>query len=109
MTDSIEHTELLNGINNKIVSDGETLPQVKLKDGSKVQTGTVATMLHNIRLYNEGQRGAIEQELIMAIPTLFKVGMFDLFSPKEWMVGNNPGRQFVGEYAQRHLDKINKL
>jgi hypothetical protein len=31
-------------INQEILADGESLPSVKLKDGTKVQTGTVATM-----------------------------------------------------------------
>ena len=44
----------LSEINQKVVQDGETLPQVKLKDGSRVQTGTVATMLHNINLNRTG-------------------------------------------------------
>ena len=56
-----------------------------LKDGSQVQTGTVATMLHNIELYNAGQRGQIEEELKIAIPTLVKVGLFDLFEVDEWI------------------------
>ena len=41
-------TKELAEINQKVVQDGEVLSQVKLKDGSRVQTGTVATMLHNI-------------------------------------------------------------
>ena len=49
----------------------DALPAVTLKDGSRVQTGTVATMLYNIALYNAGERGAVEEELKMAIPTLF--------------------------------------
>ncbi|KOA13631.1 hypothetical protein CTY75_20590, partial [Acinetobacter baumannii] len=44
----------LSVINQKVVGEGEVLPQVVLKDGSQVQTGTVATMLHNIELYNAG-------------------------------------------------------
>ena len=60
-----------------------------LKDGSQVQTGTVATMLHNIELYNAGQRGQIEEELKIAIPTLVKVGLFDLFEVDEWIKGTN--------------------
>ena len=47
-------TKELAEINQKVVQDGEVLPQVKLKDGSRMQTGTVATMLHNINLYNAG-------------------------------------------------------
>jgi hypothetical protein len=100
---SIQNSNELSSINQKIIQDGEVLPAVKLKDGSTVQTGTVATMLYNIDLYNSGLRGEIEQELILAIPTLFKVGLFDLFSPDEWISGNNPGRRFVGEKAKEFL------
>lgn len=90
----------LQQINQKILKEGETLPAVTLKDGTKVQTGTVATMLHNIKLYNQGERGKIEEELILSIPTLLKVGLFDLFSIEEWKQGDNPGRKFVGEQAE---------
>lgn len=100
---SIQNSNELSSINQKIIQDGEVLPAVKLKDGSTVQTGTVATMLYNIDLYNSGLRGEIEQELILAIPTLFKVGLFDLFNPDEWISGNNPGRRFVGEKAKEFL------
>lgn len=100
---SIQNSNELSSINQKIIQDGEVLPAVKLKDGSTVQTGTVATMLYNIDLYNSGLRGEIEQELILAIPTLFKVGLFALFSPDEWISGNNPGRRFVGEKAKEFL------
>lgn len=100
-------TKELAEINQKVVQDGEVLPQVKLKDGSRVQTGTVATMLHNINLYNAGVRCAVEEELILAVPTLFKVGMFDLFSADEWINGTNAGRRFVGEQAKQFLaDRI---
>lgn len=100
-------TQELAEINQKVVQDGEVLPQVKLKDGSRVQTGTVATMLHNINLYNAGVRGGVEEELILAVPTLFKVGMFDLFSADEWINGTNAGRRFVGEQAKQFLaDRI---
>ncbi|MGX5729541.1 DUF7709 family protein [Pseudoxanthomonas beigongshangi] len=90
-------------INHKIVADGEILPAVTLKDGSRVQTGTVATLLHNIRLYNADERGPVEHELAAAIPTLFKVGLFDLFPPSEWIAGDNPGRRRVGELALAYL------
>ncbi|ENU25759.1 DUF7709 family protein [Acinetobacter modestus] len=106
MTTTIGTKELAE-INQKVVQDGEVLPQVKLKDGSRVQTGTVATMLHNINLYNAGVRGAVEEELIFAVPTLFKVGMFDLFSADEWINGTNAGRRFVGKQAKQFLaDRI---
>lgn len=89
----------LANINKKILADGETLPAVMLKDGSKVQTGTVATMLHNVTRYNEGVRGDIELELELSIPTLVKVGLFDLFPVEEWIAGTNEGRRFVGTKA----------
>ncbi|MGN5725633.1 hypothetical protein ACNQO9_17135 [Acinetobacter calcoaceticus] len=93
----------LSVINQKVVGEGEVLPQVVLKDGSQVQTGTVATMLHNIELYNAGQRGQIEEELKIAIPTLVKVGLFDLFQVDEWIKGTNEGRTFVGMHAKTYL------
>lgn len=94
----------LAAINHKIVAAGEVLPAVTLKDGSRVQTGTVATLLHNITLYNAGECGRVETELAAAIPTLFKVGLFDLFPPAEWIAGDNPGRRHVGELALAHRD-----
>ena len=99
MTDQPTHTLELGIINQKIIAEGEILPVVKLKDGSPVQTGTVATMLQNIRDFDKGVRGKIETELAMAVPTLFKVGLFDLFSPEEWIDRGSPGRKFVGEKA----------
>ncbi|SEO76599.1 DUF7709 family protein [Acinetobacter sp. yr461] len=95
----------LSVINQKVVGEGEVLPQVLLKDGSQVQTGTVATMLHNIELYNAGQRGQIEEELKIAIPTLVKVGLFDLFQVDEWINGTNAGRTFVGMQAKTYLQQ----
>lgn len=103
MGNDVENTDQLGSINRKVVADGERLPAVRLKDGSRVQTGTVATMLHNISLYNAGERGGIEQELESAVPTLVKVGLFDLFPPDEWIDGSNPGRQFVGKRAKAYL------
>jgi hypothetical protein len=41
----------------------------------------------------------------VAVPTLFKVGLFDLFSVEEWISGNNAGRKFVGEKAKEFLEK----
>lgn len=101
----IEGSAQLASINQKVIEDGQTLPAVKLKDGTQVQTGTVVTMLYNIQRYNAGERGEVEQELILAIPTLFKVGLFDLFSAKEWINGENQGRKFVGEQAKEYQNK----
>jgi hypothetical protein len=105
MADEVPHTTALNAINRRLVADGERLPAVKLKDGSTVQTGTVATMLLNIERYNRGERGEVEQQLELAVPTLFKIGLFDLFSPNEWCVGDNAGRAFVGRLALAHAQE----
>lgn len=102
---SPEYTAQLGSINTKVVANGEVLPAVKLKDGSKVQTGTVATMLHNVALYNAGERGEVEEQLKAAVPTLIKVGLFDLFSVDEWINGQNLGRSFVGQCAKAYLAK----
>lgn len=99
MREEVENTPELASINQKLVAEGEILPAVTLKDGTRVQTGTVATLLFNIARYNEGERGQIEEEIRLAIPTLFKVGLFDLFSIEEWISGDNAGRKFVGEAA----------
>lgn len=101
---SPENTAQLGTINQKILADGETVPAVVLKDGSRVQTGTVAAMLRNVALYNAGARGDVEAELEAAVPTLIKVGLFELFTLDEWISGSNPGRRFVGESAKRYLD-----
>ena len=95
--------EKLKDVNQKIVAKGETLPAVTLKDGTRVQTGTVAAMLFNIQKYDSGERGSIESELELVIPTLFKVGLFDLFTPEEWVSGSSPGRRFVGQKAIEFL------
>lgn len=90
-------------VNQKILAQGEQLPAVKLKDGTTVQTGTVATMLHNVARYNRGERGEVENELALSVPTLIKVGLFDLFPAEDWIAGTNPGRRFVGIAAQKLL------
>ncbi|MDH4559107.1 hypothetical protein E8F11_28740 [Pseudomonas sp. BN417] len=102
MTDS--NPELAS-VNSRILAEGECLPAVTLKDGSRVQTGTVAAMLQNVARYNRGERGEVERALELAVPTLVKVGLFELFSPQEWAAGDNPGRRFVGLKAQAFLDR----
>ncbi len=97
-----KHTDELGNINKKIIAEGESLPIVRLKDGSPVQTGTVATMLFNIKKYDQGERGEIEKELELAVPTLIKVGLFDLFPPEDWIKGGSAGRRFVGEKAREY-------
>lgn len=92
------------------VAEGASLPAVRLKDGSSVQTGTVAAMLKNIERFNNGENQEGDEaryELERCVPVLLKVGLFDLFAPDEWISANgqreNPGRRFVGELAQKLL------
>lgn len=96
---SPSHT--LADINQKILATGEFLPEVTLKDGSRVQTGTVAAMMANIELFNGGED--VARELEAAVPTLIKVGLFTLFSPEEWLLGNNKGRHFVANKALEYM------
>jgi hypothetical protein len=70
-----ENTEELREINQKILAPGGSLLALELRDGSRVQTGTVATTLHNVALYNSGARGLVEREFELAVPTLVKVGL----------------------------------
>ncbi|WP_242112750.1 DUF7709 family protein [Luteimonas aquatica] len=100
---SPENTDRLGAVNRKILAEGESLPVVRLRDGSPVQTGTVAAMLRNVERYNLGERGEVERELRLAVPTLVKVGLFALFPPQEWIAGANPGRALVGRAAAEYV------
>ena len=62
-------------------------------------------MLQNALLYNAGERGEVERELELAIPTLVQVGLFELFDVDEWIVGHNPDRSYVGALAKRYLQR----
>ena len=92
------------------VADGAALPAIQLKDGSTVQTGTVAAMLKNIERFNAGECNVDDEarrELERCVPVLLRVGLFQLFAPDEWIRSNgehdNPGRRFVGELAKAYL------
>lgn len=98
------HTASLASVNQKAVAPGEFLPAVHLEDGTLIRTGTVATMLRNIEAYNAGARGDVERELVLAVPTLVKIGLFALFPAEEWVAGTNPGRRFVGLEALARQD-----
>ena len=102
---SSKNSATLSSVNHKIVAQGETLPVVQLKDGSRVQTGTMAAVMNSINLYNQGERGQVEKDLEVAIPTLWKVGLFNLFTPDEFMAGDNAGKAFVGKLAKQYIEK----
>jgi hypothetical protein len=99
--------ESLQETNNKTLgTTAGTFPIVTLPDGRKVPTGTVGALLVNIKLYDEGnkeRRAELEPAIQSAIPTLTKVGMFDLFAPDEWTSESSPGRALVGKLAKDYL------
>lgn len=116
----------LSDVNHRFVAKGETLPAVTLPDGSKVQTGTVGALIQNIKVYDRVSAGEriegpcnsnwqvlirltiklglsksdIEGMMELAIPTLARIGFFDLFPVKEWMASNSEGRKFVGKRSE---------
>lgn len=67
-------------------------------------------MLKNIERFNNGENKEDDEarcELERCVPVLIRVGLFQLFSPDEWISNNgqkdNPGRQFVGRLAKQYL------
>jgi hypothetical protein len=101
-------TESLQETNNKTLgTSAGTFPIITLPDGRKVPTGTVGALLVNIKAYDEGneeRRAELEPAIQAAIPTLVKVGMFDIFTPKEWTSESSPGRSLVGKLASDYLE-----
>jgi hypothetical protein len=66
----------------------------------------VRALLINIKAYNEAHgRGDVDkmaklrEAMRSSLPLLKKVGMFDLFTPDEWINGDNEGRKLVGKLA----------
>ncbi|GAW27103.1 hypothetical protein SAMD00023353_7100080 [Rosellinia necatrix] len=107
-------TSSLSDVNSATL--GAKFPEITLPDGSKVQTGTVGALLVNIRTYNvahaDGDAAtteALEASFRAALPLLDKVGLFDLFTPSDWIRGDNEGRKAVGrlyqEFKAIHLQK----
>lgn len=81
-----------------------------LASGEKVQTGTMATLMHNIKLYGaetttEEEKAQLEKETEIAIPLLSKLSMFKPFGVGEWKAGGKDGplregKMFVGRKAR---------
>ncbi|KAF7515560.1 hypothetical protein G7054_g14521 [Neopestalotiopsis clavispora] len=85
---------------------GAKMPEITLPDGSVVQTGTVGALLINIKAYNEAHANGDEakktklaEAMRASLPMLKRVGFFDLFTPEEWIQGDNEGRKVVGKLA----------
>jgi len=52
------------------------------RNGTKVKTGTSATFLHDMASCHQGERGAIEKEMLLAIRALPPLGLFDYSAHK---------------------------
>lgn len=104
---SNETNEALQETNNKTLgTTAGAFPIVTLPDGRKVPTGTVGALLVNIKAFDESddeRRVEIATAIKSAIPTLHKVGMFDLFTPDEWASESSPGRSLVGQFAKEFI------
>lgn len=95
--------------NQKILSSDSSFPIVTLVSGQRVPTGTVATLLYNIRLYDrivaengsEEEKEQLSKEIESAVPILGNLGFFDLFSTDEWAAGKSKGRILVGVEGKR--------
>lgn len=60
----------------------------------------------NVKAYDaadDTSRIELESAIRSAIPTLHKVGMFDLFAPEEWISNRSLGRSLVGRLAQDYI------
>jgi hypothetical protein len=110
----IHYTNLENNMSNESLQEtnsktlGTTFPIVTLPDGRAVPTGTVGALLVNIKAYDGGsdeQRVELVCAIQKAIPTLHKVGMFDLFAPPEWKSDCSPGRSLVGQLAEDYIQR----
>ena len=109
----------LNAINERTM--GVNFPSITLPTGEKVQTGTVGALLANMKAfdtidakYQKGEKMSAEDEAQLntiktsirgAIPTLKRLGMFNLFAPEEWIRGSkSAGRTYVGECGEEMSD-----
>ena len=80
-----------------------SLPVITMPTGEKIPTGTMGALLFNIKAYDGGdetKRAELEPKIQQAIPALYEVGLFDLFSPEEWASAHSPGRSLVGKLAR---------
>ncbi|MCJ1423425.1 hypothetical protein MMC29_001308 [Sticta canariensis] len=100
----MSETDQLGEVNNQLVAEGQSFPEATLKNGSKIRTGTLGALLNNIRRYNAGEKG-LEGHMRLAIPTVFKAGLFDLFPPDQWKSESNAGRTLVGQMGADYLEQ----
>lgn len=119
LIDRLQKFDMTGADVNQIAQNNQKLgafPMVKLANGQSVPTGTVATLLYNIREYDkliaEGESLSDDKkveleklagEIKAPVPILIKLGMFELFNLEEWCAGNRPGRTLVGRTAKELL------
>ncbi|KAI4600953.1 hypothetical protein KJ359_013116 [Pestalotiopsis sp. 9143b] len=79
---------------------GAKMPEITLPDGSVVQTGTVGQAYNEAHASgDEDKKAKLKEAMAATLPMLKKVGFFDLFTPEEWIQGDNEGRKVVGKLA----------
>ncbi|WP_418655305.1 DUF7709 family protein [Acinetobacter ursingii] len=66
----------------------------------------IEKIISSLSLY---KKAGEKQELILVIPTLFKVSLFDLFPVEEWINGENQGRKIFGKQAKPYQNKQHRL
>lgn len=82
------------------------MPVITMPTGEKIPTGTMGALLFNIKAYdggNEVMRAELEPKIQQALPALYKIGLFDLFSPEEWASAHSPGRSLVGRLVEDYI------
>ncbi|WP_422653373.1 DUF7709 family protein [Empedobacter sp. UBA6745] len=73
------------------MQENEILPEVKLKNGNVVQTGPVATMLHNIDLYNKNEKiSDFERKISLKQKVLYNLNL-----PKEIRIQNCKSKELI--------------
>lgn len=83
----------------------------------KARKGTVAATLNNIALLdrlflenaNKEQIPNITKAIVELMPSLKAVGIFDFFSPIEWIDPKHPGRTYVALlYLKYYPEEVNR-
>ncbi|KAF1949079.1 hypothetical protein CC80DRAFT_599202 [Byssothecium circinans] len=76
----------------------------------KLQPDTIGALITNIKAYDEtmskpkvdGKRNQILEDVMAAtLPLLKKTGLFELFTPDDWIKGTSAGRRYIGQLAKK--------
>jgi hypothetical protein len=80
---STQDAEALAAVNNRIAS-GAGFPVVTLRDGSKIQTGTIGGLISNIKAYDQMMKGeSIEGMLSCQNPQIAAEAKAPLRNPRQ--------------------------